>query len=610
MYFTAVIIVILLIYFITILLLIMSIRIKNNQLNILWPITILKFCLPFFSYTFFSQSFLLLATIFDCKDGYTYVSHTLKCRTGTWFSALGPTSAIALFLHAIITFITNYLYFKPIFNKKGSDLLKKIDSTPDIIFVITKIVANLLFIFDKEKESEHWSILFTLILVTGTNAYYNLYYQNRENKTLSTLNNIFCLITVLAYICLFIGKVFKSLEFTGSIYLFISSIIIIIIFIFIYKNDEIDYILIDYTEINNPVDFLYYISKYYIIIQNRNKSRNYLTLLKSLITKIEQNCIVLKCPLKNYIFNLKNGKECPFLLNQYCQKLFEYGITKFSNDELLKTNYSVFLITAMKYKKKALIILNEIKDKALSFQNKYSVYRTFKLIDKWKFEEIHKNNSTFEYRKSIQEFKKLIRKLILYYYDFISLLLNTKQENIDNFNKLHKIGLQIMKLNPICENLYNKLLDIKTDNYQIIKLYSEFVQKILKDDEKLEKCKKNENLTFSNIVDILEKDFSNFDLAVLNNRGNIPYLVISTHKEHLGNIVDLSMKACKIFGYTKNELKDCNMNILIPKIFQQKHNLIISQQYEKHKLKFLDELNKKKIYFPNFIKKMYMELQK
>ena len=89
MYFTAVIIVILMIFFITILILIMSIRIKNDKLNILWPITFLKFCLPFFSFTFFSQNFLLLATIFDCKNGFTYVSQTLKCRTGHGFLPLG-----------------------------------------------------------------------------------------------------------------------------------------------------------------------------------------------------------------------------------------------------------------------------------------------------------------------------------------------------------------------------------------------------------------------------------------------------------------------------------------------------------------------------------------
>jgi predicted benzoate:H+ symporter BenE len=108
-YFTVISILLILNYFVAILLLVMAIRIKNNKLNILWPISILKIFLPFFSFTFFSQTFLLIATIFDCKNGYTYVSNSLKCRTGIWFSIFAPLGGIALFLQAIIALITHSL---------------------------------------------------------------------------------------------------------------------------------------------------------------------------------------------------------------------------------------------------------------------------------------------------------------------------------------------------------------------------------------------------------------------------------------------------------------------------------------------------------------------
>ena len=609
-YFSIVGIIIIINYLITIIIFIMAFRIKNNKLNILWPLYLLRFCLPFLSFTFFSQSFLLLSTIFDCKEGFSYVSTTLKCRTGTWFTVFGPLSGSTLFLQSCNAIITNSLYFKPIFYNRDSDLLKKTNTFPDFIFIMTKICVNILFIFDKGQEKEHWIILIFLILFTGTNAYYYLYYKNRSNKTLTILNNIFCLITLFAYISLFIGKIFKPLEFTGTIYLFFSSIIIIIIFIFIYKDNEIDFILLDYTEIPNPIDYLYYVSKYFYIIENRNKSRDNLIILKSLISKIEQNCILVDCPLKKYIDNLKNGIECPFLLNEYCQILFQYGISKFTNDQCLKTNYAIFLITSMNFKKKALIILNSIKNNSLSFQNKFDIYRTLRLIDKWNFSQVHKNNSTFEYRKNIQEFKIVIKKIFLLYHDFISLILNSKLENVDNFNKIHKIGLQIMKFNPKMEEIYAKLISIKTENIEIIKLYSEFVDKILRDQEKLEKCKKLANLSFSNVMYIHEKDYSNFDLEILNDNGHISYLIISTYKEEFGKIVDLSKKATTIFGYTKNELKGQHINILMPKIFHKKHDIIMHENYEKDKTNFLNDLNKKMIYFPDFIKKEVVGISK
>ena len=117
-----------------------------------------------------------------------------------------------------------------------------------------------------------------------------------------------------------------------------------------------------------------------------------------------------------------------------------------------------------------------------------------------------------------------------------------------------------MKFNPKIEEIYTKLISIRTDNYEIIKLYSDFVEKILKDEEKLEKCKKIAKLTFSTVVDIHEKDYSNFDLEILSDNGQIPYLIISTNKEHLGQIIDLSMKTAKIFGYTKSELINQHIN--------------------------------------------------
>jgi hypothetical protein len=255
---------------------------------------------------------------------------------------------------------------------------------------------------------------------------------------------------------------------------------------------EIDYILIDYTEIDNPIDYFYYICKYYDIIKNKNNSRNNLVTLKSLISKIEENCIVIDCPLKKYLNNMKIGVEYRFLLFQYCEKLFQYGIEKFSDDISLKTNYSIFLITEMNDRKKASIILNTIKNKKLSFQNNYEIYISFRLIDKYNYPSVNENVN-FIYRKSIQEFKELIKKLLLLYHDFMSLLLNSRIKNIDNFNELNHVGSQIMKYNPKIDHVYNKLVNVKTDNIEIIKLYSEFVEGVLKDEEKLKKCQKLTN---------------------------------------------------------------------------------------------------------------------
>ena len=184
-YFILVNIIIVLIYALTILLIVMSYKIKNKQLNNIWAISILQFCLPFFSVCFFGQSFLLLTTIFDCQNGFAYVSQNLKCRTGMWFSINAPLAGIAIILHLFLALITNALYYKSTFVKNGSDVLKKTNCIPDVVLLFTKIFVIIIFILDKGVENEHWALLFFLILVTGINTFCNFYYQNRQNKKLN-----------------------------------------------------------------------------------------------------------------------------------------------------------------------------------------------------------------------------------------------------------------------------------------------------------------------------------------------------------------------------------------------------------------------------------------
>ena len=588
----------------------MAYRVKMKLLNVLWPIKLLKFFLPFFSFTIFGQCFSFLTTVFQCNGNNSFINSSLKCRSGVWFLILGPLSGIAILCQFILALMTNCLYFKPIFINSISDILKKTDSLPDNILLFTKIGLNLIFILDKNNENNFWVILFFSILFTSINAFYTLYYQNRVNNTFKILNNIFSLILLSSFICLIIGKVFEQIEFTGSIFLFFSFIAIIILYVIFYKNKEIKYISIDYKEIINPIDYLNYIFKFYNIIHNNRNTRNYFTVLKSLASKIEETCVIQDCPLKKYIENLNYGIDCPFLLNQFCEKLFEFGISRFNDDICLKINYSIYLISDMNYQKKALMILNRINNNQnISFQNKFFIYRALKLNEKWNFSLINRNNSNYIYRQNIQEFRALIKKLVLLYYDFLSLLGN-HSNNSENFNKIHKVGMEIMKNNPKIEEIYRKIVNVQANNLEITKIYCEFIEDILYDEEKIEKYQKNYKKIFSNVIEIHEKDFSNFNMDILNINGSIPYMIISSQKEDFGKIIDISLIALKILGYNEEELKGEHINILIPKLFHKVHDLILLKKNEQYRLKLFDDLNKRKKYFPEFFKKEMYVLSK
>ena len=568
-----------------------------------WPIKYLQYILPIISFGFYGQIFLLFTTAFYCKKEESPTSPYLKCRD-SWFNNFKFLVGLAAFLHFIIALVTNTLYYHPTFIKCKTDLLQKTNSFPDVVFLIVKILVISLFSLDKGVESEHWTIIIFLIFITGINTYYTLFYQNRKNDILLNLNNIFCLILFTGYLILLIGKAVKYWNFNGSIFLLASLVIIIFIFFIFHKSYNPNFIMKDYRNIHHPDEYLQYVLKFSDFVRNKNKSRDNLIVMSGLISSMEKNCLDPECPLKKYVINLKKGIDSEYYLLQFVEILYQYGIAKFPANIFLKNYYSSFLIMEMNNKKKAIIVNNDIKDKILTLQMNYSIYRCQKIIENYSSPFINKNNSIFNYRKDVQDFRNNIENMSLLYYEFLSLLLGRKMENVANFEKINQIGYDIKKLLKKTEVSFEKLINIKIDNYEIIKLYSEFVENILNDEDKIEKCKNYLKIKNSNtITEIQEKDYSNFNLEILKESDNFFYLIILTRKKDLGIISDCSKNLCNLLGYTKNELLGKHINFLIPKVFHKKHKELIKQKSEDHKLIFFENKYKNTIYFPDVMER-------
>ena len=138
-YFIFMIIIPAIILLLTILIIYLCIMIKKDRLNIMWPISILRFCLPIISISLFGQIFVFFMTLFDCQDGHSYVSPKLPCKSGNVLLYFYPFIIIIMILLFIIAFITNALYYKSLFLISKSDVLKKTNSIPDIVFYSPKL---------------------------------------------------------------------------------------------------------------------------------------------------------------------------------------------------------------------------------------------------------------------------------------------------------------------------------------------------------------------------------------------------------------------------------------------------------------------------------------
>ena len=602
--------VIIMIYSTFLILVTIAFRIKYRKVYFHFFIDILKYTLPIISYFFFGQIFIVLTSVFYCRKEESYESPYLHCLEGVWIYSMKPAAIIALILQIGMGFVTNTLYYIQYFEKKNSDLFKKIDTFPDVVFMFTKIAIMLLFISDKGKESEHWAILLFLVFMTGLNAYSNLFFRNRKNEILRNLNNIFSSVTFLAYSNLLIGKIFLFFHFNGLTFLFICDISLFIIYFSFFNKDDFNQINVNFQSLNNANDMLNYIFSYNSIISNFNKRRKSFFVFISMMTKIEENCKNVECPLKKYLINLSKGIEYKYLLIQYCDKLFQHGLSKFQDDINLKYHYTIFLIMQMNNKKKAYILLNSLKYKLISFKSNYDFYRCQYLLNNYNFQVQKRNFIIFKYRSNVINLKELISKVILYQYEFLTFIYGSKTKRDDNFKRIYELGSKILNYTKEIDEIFNELIIEKTNNIEIINLYSDFVEKILEDEEKLKKCQEMKKIIFNSNFHFYEKDFSNFDMRFLKDKDNYSFMVISAHHKTLGIIKDCSKNLVNIFGYQKKELVHQHINILIPEMFHDKHDLILKKTSENQKLNFYENAFKKQVYNPIFMEKFVYGLSK
>ena len=411
----------------------------------------------------------------------------------------------------------------------------------------------------------------------------------------------------MSFITLFIGKVFKSLEYNGSILLLFILIVFIPFFVFLFKGRNLDAIYIDYKNLNSPEEYMDYLLNYFKMVKYKNYSRNYSLSLKSYIFTIEETCTNIDCPLKEYLAKLKKGKDSQYLLLKYLEKLFKYGISKFGNNPMLKTFYSMFLLMQMNNKEHAIIVLDSIDKDRVNFISKYNIFKCRKLINKWS--EKH-NSYYFNYRMNIKELKKLILKSTQLHFNFWSLLYETKDKNLNHFQNLFEIGSEIMNLDRIIDEQYKLLIKTTTNNIEIFKLYFEFIDNILKNDEKMDEIQNLKKFIYKETFENEEKNYIIFNIGLFKENDASRYILISGEKKDLGTIIDASVSASMVFGYTKDELIGNHLNMLIPEIFHWKHNIILKNQSNINNFKLFDDIFQNKEYNPVFIERFYFAVFK
>ena len=573
-------------------------------------ISFFSFSLPLICFTFYGQIFGLLISILICDDtkGKSLIDPSLECHTGNWFYVDLVFGIICLCLLTCVSFITILVFYRPNFFLEENDVLKKTNSIPDLIFFINKIIYLIIFDFMRGNKYQ-WFILFVLFIFTFINTSCFFYYNNYENQILMKFNKGLSLSLFWSICCLIIGKIFYTWEFNGSLHLFFFGMVLILLFFIFHKEKMNEFYIIDFKQINSSKESLKYIKTLLNIIKYKDKCRKNFIIFHTFVLMKEENCINKNCKLKKYLTMAEKGYKSDFLLCQYCQQLFEIAIKKFPNDIILKSNYIIYLVIQMSKKKLAQKILSVIEPNFFNFQDNYIIFSCKKFIEgympgmKKNFEEYNKNiMKSVEYEKRYDLFKENLTKAASLYYEFWSSLYRSHIQGTEDFIKLNDIGEKVNDLtNNIHEN-FEILYNVKNDDLNVLNLYSLFLKNVLNCKTKYNNLK-NIFSDLSNFDKFEEKemDYSNFDIKELNKTDEYKYIIISAEEENLGVILNISLNACQIFGYNKNEIIGKKVDTLIPEIYHKHFEHYLMQYTNNIKSRFYYLLSNKREYFPEFL---------
>ena len=568
---------------------------KENNIN--YPIKILTKILPYTSTFFFLPIIFTLTSIIKCNKNETNMfTKELKCYSIIYYI----NSGISI-INIILFSIFNILYLKLSYEYSFSgnlNYLSKSNSKPDVFFGMSKILLTIFFIFIDNRDNLHYILISICIFVSLILMYLNYIYPRFHCHILIFMNQFLSLSFFWASFILLIGRLNLKKNFNGCLGIFFSTEPIFFL-ILIFKKKNIQNQLINHLGKEEKYkDLLNHIKSLIYLIENKDNLRNTFVLLKGYVILFEENCIYKDCPLKKYINCIKFGNNGdPFLL-QHVELLFNACISKYPKEIEAKFAYALFLIEKMNKKKQASEIIKGIDILNLSLEHQFIIYKCNKKIED-DFSNLNKDDMNldmikeFKFKNLKNEFLNSINNATNLYIDFWSQLLISHSSGAENLSKLNEYGTKINSIVEQINSFFQKIQKVKNNDFEIVKIYYDFINDILNDNDKGILFKKSLDNLIDNLESKEEAELINVNYNTLSLHDKYQYIIISAKNETFGLILNISLSISSIFGFEYQELIGKNVDIIIPDIYHKEHKKILKNTLNEFKKKEVEVLNKK-----------------
>ncbi len=513
-----------------------------------------------------------------------YFIKEIKCKSLTHIIHL-VISSLAILLYTF--YISIYKYAFTDIRKNHKNFSNKKHNVPDLYFILYRFILVLINNVDLE-DCNILILIFMFIFISSVSFHFLIIMPFRNN----IFNTLYCFMTIsLTYtqFLLIFLYFLKDKDFDGGIFLFIFGIIFLIFFLIIYDINEVSFSIIfmfgefDSLLIRRKLNYICSFlerpkldRRQEIFLRTYTHDCFYYYRNESIKKFFESNCL-------NKIY-----------LIEHIDYLFKYYIKKFPTDVRIRLNYIQFLYFKMKKIQKSQMELENLqKICIISINEEFCIFQLKKILNnsvtyinnnnnEIENDNNYYNNESFDiynelkFLNSKNIFIENLKNIVNNYIMFWNILLNSHKDIVHDLVKLSNIGKKISDLNENITKSFKNLLEMNKIEKKLLKIYTLFQQDILNNIE----FNYDKNLVNDEISNKSENIFENDKNGerIVNIEQEKYIIVISGKNEIFGNIIQISLNACALLGYTLEEILGKNINVLIPEIFHEPHNNILRKR--------------------------------
>ena len=525
----------------------------------------------------------------------------VKCR-GINKIVIKIISAIFILISFSIKYILQIFYNEPIFllNSHYSKILSDYELFMDLNYLFISFLLTQVYFLTKEFFLIYnlFSSIFLCIYYIKHYIYYDPY--------INLISGIFHLLYVWTSI---FGIIFVYINFNGkSIIYIISSIIVGLLYLNIKNKIDNDiFYNISLTKFENENYLLYFLKVFTEKVIRYDEKNENKAFISGVFQVIIEECSSERCnelingeiylPSENkWRDNKKRNVDDIVFLKYFVVILFNYLLyNNFSYPELY-LNLSIYYLKVMGNYCEAMYYCQKITELKLNKKQNFAFIRLKLIISEFLIEKLKPSNEKIVSLENLN--------ISMYYkyddlsHNFIEEISNDIELSLEfwrifkkylkdpnftiNFNKIFHLTEKIQITKKNIEKIWKDLMNIYNGINEYFELYNEYIDQINNDDLK----KRDLDSIKKKVVNSNEHLNHNYYSILFNNDTGI--MIVNGDKGSEGIIKQCNKKIELMFNYNSSELKDVNVNKLMPNLYDKKHSKYIERYFRIGYKKFIE----------------------